>query len=121
MKAILRIGFIVLAIMALVVPANAGPYEDGLAAEDRYDYAGALRLWLLLAEQGHAYYSLGVMYRSGKGVPKDPILAHMWFNLAAVQMSSLGQVRDELAELMTPPQIAEAQRMAREWMAKHQQ
>jgi hypothetical protein len=33
----------------------------------------------------------------------------------------VGSQRDEVAELMTPDQIAEAQRMAREWMAKHQQ
>jgi hypothetical protein len=33
----------------------------------------------------------------------------------------VGSQRDEVAELMTPDQIAEAQRMAREWMAEHQQ
>jgi len=30
-------------------------------------------------------------------------------------------IRDKVAQHMTPDQIAEAQRMAREWMAKHQQ
>ncbi len=33
MKAILRSGFLALAIMALAVPANAGPFEDGGAAD----------------------------------------------------------------------------------------
>ena len=42
-------------------------------------------------------------------------------NLAAAQMSSLGRELDEVAKRMTPNQIAEAQRMAREWMEKHQQ
>jgi hypothetical protein len=32
----------------------------------------------------------------------------------------VGSQRDEVAELMTPDQIAEAQRIARVWMAKHQ-
>ena len=32
MKAILRSGFLALAIMALAVPADAGPFEDGSAA-----------------------------------------------------------------------------------------
>ncbi len=32
----------------------------------------------------------------------------------------MGSQRDEVAELMTPDQIAEAQRMAREWMAKQE-
>ena len=39
-------------------------------------------------------------------------------NLAAAQKSS---ERDEVAKRLTPDQNAEAQRMAREWMAKHQQ
>ena len=39
MKAILRSGFLALAIMlALAVLANAGPYEDGVAAYERGDY-----------------------------------------------------------------------------------
>jgi hypothetical protein len=54
MKAILRIGFLALAIMALAVPANAGPFEDGLAAYQRDDYATALKFWRPLAEQGDA-------------------------------------------------------------------
>ncbi len=37
MKAILRSGFLALAIMALAVPANAGPLEDGMAAYQRGD------------------------------------------------------------------------------------
>ena len=41
MKTILRSGFLALAIMALAVPANAGPFEDGLAAVERGDYATA--------------------------------------------------------------------------------
>jgi hypothetical protein len=54
MKAILRSGFLALAIMALAVPANAGPYEDGGVAYDRGDYATALKYWRPLAEQGDA-------------------------------------------------------------------
>ncbi len=52
MKAILRSGFIALAIMALAVPANAGPLEDGVAAYERGDYAAALKFLRPLAEQG---------------------------------------------------------------------
>ena len=40
-------------------------------------------------------------------------------NLAAAQARSVGSQRDEVAELMTPAQIADARRMTREWMAKH--
>jgi hypothetical protein len=48
----------------------------------------------------------------------------MWFNLAASRMT--GEEREDAAELrdrvrsrMTPEQIAEAQRLAREWDAAH--
>jgi hypothetical protein len=37
MKAILRSGFLALAIMILAVPANAGPFEDGQTAYERGD------------------------------------------------------------------------------------
>jgi TPR repeat protein len=57
----------------------------------------------------------------GIGVPQDFVLAHMWFDLAAAQSHESAQNnRDIAASLMTPDQIAEAKRMAREWMAKHQ-
>ena len=47
--------------------------------------------------------------------------AHMWFNLAAAQGHETAQkFRDIVVKLMTHGQLAEAQRMAREWMAKHQ-
>jgi len=56
-----------------------------------------------------------------KGVPQDYALAHMWFNLSASRATeaklrdSAAKSRDELAAQMTPDEIAEAQRLAREW------
>ncbi len=59
------------------------------------------------------------MYVAGQGVPKDYVLAHMWLNLAAAKrVKKAGKGRDLLEILMTPDQIAEAQRLAREWKAK---
>ena len=123
MKAILRSAFLALAIMALAVPVNAGPFEDGLAAYRRDDYATALKFWRPLAEQGDALAqsNLGVMYEFGLSVPQDIVQAHMWFDLAAEHGDEKAKKNRGLAaSLMTPDQIAEAQRMAREWMAKHQ-
>ena len=53
--------------------ANAGPFEDGLAASDRQDYATALRLWKPLAEQGNAQaqFNLGVINYVGLGGVED--------------------------------------------------
>jgi hypothetical protein len=45
----------------------------------------------------------------------------MWFNLAAAQRFRQAEInRDFLAERMTREQIAEAQKLAREWKAKPQ-
>ena len=45
MKAILQTGFLTLAIMALAVPASAGPFEDGVAAYQQGDYVTALKFF----------------------------------------------------------------------------
>ncbi len=87
------------------------------------DYAEAVKWYRKAAEQGHAKAQtiLGVMYRDDRGVPKDGVLAYMWFDLAATQGYEVAQKKRGLvAEAMTPNQIAEAQRLAREWMAQHQ-
>ena len=67
------------------VAAFAGPWEDGMAAYNRGDYAPAIRLFRPLAEQGNpkAQNVLGVMFRKGEGVAKNPARAHMWFSFAA--------------------------------------
>ncbi|MCH8040064.1 MAG: hypothetical protein IH977_06935 [Nitrospinae bacterium] len=52
-------------------------------------------------------------------MPKDYVLAHMWLNLAAAKGGKDAvKLRDLLEERMTPSQLAEAQRLAREWKAK---
>ena len=52
----------------------------------------------------------------GHGVPQDYVSAHMWLNLAAAQgEEKAAERRDYVAALMTPEQIAEAQRLARKW------
>jgi TPR repeat protein len=74
-------------ILMLTGGAAAGPFEDGVAAHERGDYATALRLWRPLAEQGtaDAQYKLGVMYAKGRGFPQDYAEAAKWFRLAAEQ------------------------------------
>ena len=83
------------------------------------DHAEASKWFRLAADQGdaRAQYNLGAMYANGQGVPQDLVLAHMWFNLSAAG-GYPEQVRDEIAEHMTPTQIAEAQKLAREWEPK---
>ena len=61
-------------------------------------------------------------YNPGSGVPKDYVEAHKWMSLAAARATGDNQrrfadTRDSLARLMTPEQIAEAQKRASEWTA----
>jgi hypothetical protein len=82
------------------------------------DDAKAFRWYRLAADQGDAtaQYNLGLMYANGQGVPQDYVAAHMWLNLAAAQgNANASESRDIVANRMTPEQIAEAQRLAREW------
>ena len=59
---------------------------------------------------------LGVKYDYGRGVPQDYKEAHKWYNLAAVDGDKQAEMwRDAIAKKMTPEQIAEAQKLAREW------
>ena len=90
------------------------------------DDAEALQWFRKAAEQGYAkaQYNLGVMYGNGRGVPQDYAQAHMWFNLAASRFPP-GEDRDQsvknrdiVAKRMTPAQISEAQKLAREWRPK---
>jgi TPR repeat protein len=167
---------LVVAVLMAGDGAVAGPLEDATAADQRDDYATALKLLTTLAEQGNvlAQVRLGLMYREGRhvfpdprrdprlpadpGVPQDPNEAMKWFRLAAAQGNALAEVfvgmayeygtedlpedvvlaymwislaaaqgarnaaelRDLFALGMKPDQIAEAQRLAREWKPKTQ-
>ena len=60
------------------------------------------------------------MYANGEGVPEDDVLAYMWWNLAAAQGYEDAQGnKDILEQQMTREQIAEAQRLSREWLEAH--
>ena len=82
------------------------------------DYSEAVEWYRRAAEQGNAkaQNNLGNTYRKGEGVAQDYVLAHMWFNLAAAQGDRKARSnRYGVAKLMTPIEIAEAQRLALEF------
>lgn len=94
------------------------------------DLEEATKWWRKAADSGNpeARYYLGRQYEQGEGVPQDYAMAHMWFNLAAalVPKTSADEVwvafarvnRDRIAAKMTPSQLEEAQKLAREWKPK---
>jgi uncharacterized protein len=194
----LLVSAILFAFITLPPTASADPFEDGVSAFERGDYATALRIWRPLAEDDpRAALNLGVMYAEGlgvqkdavealrwlgpaalvgepnaqmhlgvmfaegiggrtpdyeaaaawyraaaeqgnadaqvllafaysigEGVPEDYVAAHMWVNLAAAKLPSgkardaAVQLRDQLANKMTPAQITDAQKLARAWTPK---
>jgi TPR repeat protein len=83
--------------------------------------AEAARWYRLASEQGLALaqYNLGILYGDGEGVPKDAVEAHAWWNVAAARGHELA--KENLAvieEEMTPEQIADATKLARERFEK---
>lgn len=88
---------------------------------EKQDYAEALKGYKLSAEQGYAsaQFSLGSMYANGLGVTQDYVRAVKWLNLAVISGDSVAvKNRDILAKKMTQQQLAEAQKLARECLAR---
>jgi uncharacterized protein len=93
-----------------------GMYDNGQGVPQ--NYAEAMKWYRLAADQGNAFAqsNLGIMYGEGHGVPQDYVRAYMWLNLAAAQgHQNAVKNLDVAAGLMTPAQIADAQKLAREW------
>lgn len=70
---------------------------------------------------GEEMYRLGLEASVGSDSGSfDLITAHKWFNLAAMLGNAEARTyRAELAREMTPDEVAEAQRLAREFLSSH--
>jgi TPR repeat protein len=82
------------------------------------NYVEAVKWFHLAADQGQANAQcfLGLIYFEGHGVPQDYVSAYMWLSLAAAGgIEDAAEYRHALTAKMTPTQVAEAQRLAREW------
>lgn len=67
--------------------------------------------------RAEAFYNLGLAYSTGQGVAVDYVAAHKWFNLAAMRGVEAARAwRAQISREMNAAQIAEAQRLAREWL-----
>ena len=69
---------------------------------------------------GDDLFRMGLMYSTGQGgAPLDYVSAHMMFNLAAMRgCEEAKRYRRELSDEMDRDSIADAQRAAREFLAK---
>jgi len=114
----------------LIAKAKAGDAEMQFKLGMMYEvgdgvtqnYIEAVKWYLMAAELAYvqAQLQLGLMYDLGRGIPQNYVLAHMWYNIAGITSSAKAvRLRDMLAEHMSAEQIAEAQKLAKEWMAAH--
>ncbi len=74
--------------LALAAPVLAGPQEDAeaaYAADQKGDFATAMKLYQTAAAGGSAYgmYSVGLMYFDGKGVDRSYVNAMKWYKQGA--------------------------------------
>ena len=98
---------------------NMYNFGNGVPEDD----TEAVKWYRKAAEQGkvEAQFNLGMMYYYGHGVPEDYVESYMWLNLAAAQGTEEAKRNKEIiSEKMTKEQIAEGQKLSREWLAKRQ-
>ncbi|TKB69563.1 MAG: sel1 repeat family protein [Nitrospira sp.] len=97
-------------------------YDMGLKGAP-LDYTMARQWYEKAAEQSNAeaQFKLGTLYRFGAGGPKDNVRAYMWFTLAAehyqldIERYKAEEHQKSAEKDMTPVQIAEGKKLAREW------
>ena len=85
------------------------------------DFVQALNWYRLSAQQGNAYaqLNLGYLYSKGQGVVQDYVKAHSWYHLSVANgIAGAVKNRDIVAKKMTPQQIADAQKLARDCQAR---
>lgn len=86
------------------------------------DYGRALQCFLIAAEYGiaGAQNNVGYMYAHGYGVVQDFVRAHMWFAIAAANGEKTAVENRVVVDThMNAAEIAEAAKLAREWLEKH--
>ncbi|MCD8561167.1 MAG: sel1 repeat family protein [Shewanella xiamenensis] len=87
------------------------------------DYSQAFAWYKRAAEQGYAkaQHNLGVMYKYGQAVAQNNIQAYVWYSVAAAN-GELGAAkkRDEVAKLLIPAALGDAQRLATQYFEQYQ-
>jgi len=99
-------------------------HGQGVARDDKE----AVKWYGRAAEQGDAdaQADLAGMYSAARGTSQNYVQAHKWFNVAASRYPASERTKraealrnsERLAEKMSPSQIEEAKRLAREWQPK---
>jgi TPR repeat protein len=90
-------------------------YSKGLGVSQ--NYSDAVKWYRMAAEVGNdaAQANLGLRYANGDGVPQDYVQALMWCILSG---RAGAPIRQQLLPRMSSAQIAEAERLAKQWKPK---
>ena len=90
---------------------------DGIAQ----DLKESAKWYRKSAEKGNktAQFILSELYVEGRGVPQDYPAAYMWINLLASEGDADAiEMRKEFLKFLSKEQVAEGQRLTREWLKK---
>jgi TPR repeat protein len=85
------------------------------------DIAEAAKWYTMAADQGltQAQSNLGVIYTTGDvNVPADPQKAYFWFSLASKEDASAAPRAARLKAKLTPEQLAQTDKMIKDWKPK---
>ena len=96
-------------------------YADGDGVPQ--DYSEAVKWTRKAAEQGYAnaQYSLGEAYRDGLGVQQDLVNSYKWILIANASGHEGAKIaKKSFKEFLKRKQIAEAQKLSREWKPRGQ-
>ena len=88
------------------------------------DYEQAALWFAKSAEQGNpdGQHNIGYCFMNAHGVPLSYVQAYKWFELAAQSGDEDSKARlRELDNKLSQDQIAEARKLAEEWLEKHKE
>lgn len=94
---------------------NATDSAVALAHLQRGDHAAAYREFRGLAERGYPGYQniVAGMHEEGRGVPRDRVLAHVWYSLSAAQGDREGIAeRARLEKELTSDELTRSRQLA---------
>lgn len=116
-----RITVILAAVLSFMAftPLAAQDLQKGFDAYQAGDYATAIQEWTPLAKAGDALaqYNLGLLYNTGRGVPKDNVMAYMWYSVSEANGSIISAaLTKDISQNMILKSIRKAQGMARDCM-----
>jgi TPR repeat protein len=118
----MAIGIVAAFAIVLSWQTLAGPFEEGVAAEEKYDFPTAVQEYEKAAAVGNvkAQSRLGMMYALGEGVRVNDVEAHMWFIIAAQHGATVERRRrDIMAKRLYDFEIVKAKKRAEDWMEKN--